>query len=558
MISAPREVLVAWQASEVADLLDAVDQHVALGRHAIGFVAYEAAPAFDTAAVVRDSDGPLAWFAVADALEEAPPLANAGAPSALRWVPRTDRPQYDAAIAAIREAIARGDVYQVNHTLRLDIEGMDDPAAVYARLLAAQGAGYGAHLHTGTLEIVSASPELFVERCGDHLVTRPMKGTTRRGRYAEEDDALAAQLRGSEKERAENVMIVDLLRNDLGHLAVPGSVRVISLFDVESRPTVLQMTSTIEAQARSGIGTRELFRALFPCGSVTGAPKLAAMAHIARAEPDPRGVYCGAIGHIGPGEATFSVAIRTLQIDARTRRTVYGVGSGITWDSAPDREYDEVVAKAAILTASQPDFALLETLRAESAQVLRREAHLDRLAESARYFGWDAAALRRAAATALDAVAARCDAPARLRLTVTRDAQCTVEVEPAPAPIERPPAVRLATDPVDASDVWLCHKTTHRAVYDAQRRAHPDAWDVILWNTRGELTETTIGNLVLELDGALVTPARHCGLLNGILRRELLAKGTLREQVLTRDDLARATACWVINALRGWTRVTVT
>ncbi len=556
-ITAPRELLTAWRVDEVGAVLEAIDRHVAQGRHAIGFVAYDAAPAFDTCIVAPGYAGPLAWFAVADALDTPPALVGDPPRGAVHWTPRSTRAAYDAAITDIRHAIARGDLYQVNHTVQLDVHDVGDSHSMYARMIAAQGAGYGAHLHTGTHEIISASPELFVERRGDRLVTRPMKGTARRGRDAGEDAAAVAALRASDKERAENVMIVDLVRNDLGHIAIPGSVRVSSLFDVETRPTVLQMTSTIEATARGGTGTRELFAALFPCGSITGAPKLAAMAHIARAEAEPRGVYCGAIGHVGPGEATFSVAIRTVQREHHTRRSVYGVGSGITWDSAPDQEYDEVVAKADVLSMTRPSFALLETLRAEAGVALRREAHLDRLTASAAYFGWDAAAARAAAASALDAAAPACVEPSRVRLTVAANGTARVEVEPAPARSAHALPVCLAATPVDARDPWLCHKTTHRAVYDAHRAAHPGLWDVILWNARGQLTETTIGNLVLLLDGVHVTPARHCGLLDGVLRSELVAAGELREQVLTRDDLARATTCWVINALRGWTPVVV-
>jgi para-aminobenzoate synthetase / 4-amino-4-deoxychorismate lyase len=577
-IGTAREVLIAHEAHEVGPLLDAVDAHAAAGRHAIGYVAYEAAPAFDPAAVVRPgATGPLAWFLIADTLEAAPPLATADEVPAPTWTPRRDAAAHAAAITGVREAIARGDVYQVNHTERLDVTGLGDPAALYAALLTAQGPGYGAHLHTGTHEILSASPELFVARRGDLAWTQPMKGTARRGRWAAEDEARATALRSSPKERAENVMIVDLLRNDLGRVAEPGAVRVPSLFDVEHRPTVLQMTSTVEATLRPGTSTRALFAALFPCGSVTGAPKLAAMAHIARSEDAPRGVYCGAIGHVGPGECTFSVAIRTLAIDHARRRAVYGVGSGVTWDSDPAAEHDELLAKAAVLTARRPAFALLETMRAEGGVVQRREAHLARLSASAAYFGWDVARVRAAAERALDSLgagwrqqpagpaadatasaASRSIAPAmRVRLTVDAEGATTLRSEPAPAPPDAPPLVVIATTPVDPEDVFLCHKTTRRAVYDAQRAAHPDAWDVLLWNSRGELTESTIGNLVLELDGARVTPARSSGLLNGVLRDELLAQGAIAERVLTRDDLARATRVWVINALRGWVEVRV-
>lgn len=555
---APHAVLVAHTIDEVRSVLASVDRHTAAGQHAVGFVAYEAAPAFDSAMVVRSGvTGPLAWFLITDAPERvaAAAMREAAAPT---WQARTNAAAHAAAITAIHEAIGRGDLYQVNHTIRLDVGGVHDTAALYAQLLAAQGDGYGAHIHTGTHEILSASPELFFARRGTTLTTRPMKGTARRGRYTEEDAARAATLRASPKERAENVMIVDLLRNDVGRLAVPGTVTVPSLFDVEVRPTVLQMTSTITATIPATTTTAAIFEALFPCGSVTGAPKVAAMQHIAAHEDAPRGVYCGAIGHVAPGgDATFSVAIRTLAIDHARRRAVYGTGSGVTWDSVAADEYDEAVAKAAVLTTRLPSFELLETLRAEPGVVLRRDAHLDRLSDSAAYFGWDVARTRAAATAALDAVAANCTAPTRARLTVTRAGATDVMLQPAPAPFSTPPRVVIATTPVDSREVFLCHKTTHRRVYDAQRAAHPDAFDVVLYNERDELTESTIGNIVLELDGARVTPARSAGLLAGVLRQELLATGEITERVLHRADLERATRVWIINALRGWVEVSL-
>jgi para-aminobenzoate synthetase/4-amino-4-deoxychorismate lyase len=558
LFAAPRAVLVAHTLCEVREVLAAVDAHAAAGRHAAGFVAYEAAPAFDPAFRVQSGvTGPLAWFIVVDAPAIVPAVAARDA-RPLTWQSRTDAAAHAAAITAIHDAIGRGDLYQVNYTVRLDVTGVDDAAALYDQLLAAQGAGYGAHLHTGSHEIISASPELFFERRGTTVTTRPMKGTARRGRFREEDDAHTARLRESAKERAENVMIVDLLRNDLGRVAVPGSVRVPSLFDVEVRPTVLQMTSTITAEVPASTTTDALFSALFPCGSVTGAPKVAAMQHIAAHEQAPRGVYCGAIGHVAPGgQATFSVAIRTLAIDHARRRAVYGTGSGVTWDSVAADEYDETVAKAAVLTTRAPHFELLETMRAEPGVIVRRDAHLARLAASAAYFGWDADATQAAAARALDAVAAACHAPTRVRLTVARHGATDVMLQPAPADFAMPPTVVVATTPVNSTDVFLCHKTTQRAVYDAQRAAHPHSWDVLLWNERGELTESTIGNIVLELDGVRVTPARASGLLAGVLRDELLAAGTIQERVVTKDELSRATKLWVINALRGWVAVTL-
>lgn len=580
----PVAVVQAHQLAEVPAALDRVDGEVAAGRHAVGFVAYEAAPAFDPALAVhaearRPTSGeslsqtlPLVWFGIFDAPTERPSqLGIAAAAAPAHWRERSSATRFAEAVQAIRDAIQRGDVYQVNHTVRLDVDFDGPTDALYRRLLLAQGPGYGAHIHTGQFEILSASPELFFTRRGERIVTRPMKGTARRGRWLAEDDESAARLAASPKERAENVMIVDLIRNDLGRIAVTGSVTPTRVFEIERRPTVLQMTSTIEAALREGTSTRDIFAALFPCGSVTGAPKVAATQMIASLEDSPRGVYCGAIGHIAPGgDATFSVAIRTLTVewgaDARVRRAEYGVGSGITWDSANAAEHDEVIAKAAILNADLPQFELIETLRLPGGTYARLARHLTRVEESAAYFGFPAADLRRAAERALTAHAAAggASAPARVRETApdsvaervrvaispTGDARVTST--PLAAPVTDPVVVALASSPVRRQNRFLFHKTTHRGVYDRHRAEHPDAFDVLLWNEEGELTEFTIGNVVVELDGTRWTPPRDCGLLAGTFRAELLEAGTVRERVLTRADLERATGVWLVNSVREW------
>lgn len=557
LFAAPRQIVEARRVADVRAALDRVDAAVADGLHAVGFVAYEAGPAFDAAlAAPQPGALPLAWFG----LFEAPrPIASGpAAPGAAAWRPRTGRAAHADAVTRIRESIARGDVYQVNYTVRLDVDVGGDCGALYRRLLAAQGAGYGARIHTGRFEILSASPELFFAREGRRLLTKPMKGTARRGRWLEEDDGRAAALAASPKERAENVMIVDLVRNDLGRIAETGSVRVERLFDVERRPTVLQMTSTIGATLRPGTSTFDLFAALFPCGSVTGAPKIAATRIIAALEPDPRGVYCGAIGHLAPGgDAVFSVAIRTLTIDHQTGRAEYGTGGGITWDSAAEQEYDETLAKAAILTADLPAFELLETLRFEAGAFRRIERHLARLESSAAYFGFDARRLRAAAASALAGFARAADVrtTARVRLRVAPDATAVVEPGPMHEPLAAPPSVALAPTPVRCANRFLFHKTTHRGVYERARAACPDAFDVLLWNERGEVTEFTTGNVVVELDGARWTPPRACGLLAGTFRGELLDAGIVRERVVGREDLPRAARIWLVNSVREWVEV---
>ena len=551
----PLRVLVAERVEEVSAVLDGVEEAVAAGHHAVGFLSYEAAPAFDSALTVHGRTSlPFAWFGIFDAPDVAPALAGDPVPASPAWIADTSVEEHAAAIGEIHDAIGRGEVYQVNHTLRLRAPFTGDPLALYHRMREAQPSGYCAYFDIGRHCILSASPELFFHRSRDIITTRPMKGTARRGRWLEEDDAAAGALASSGKERAENVMIVDLLRNDIGRIARPGTVRVPKLFDVERHPTVLQMTSTIEAELEPGTTLRDIFAALFPCGSITGAPKVAAMRKIAELEPSPRGVYCGAIGHVSPsGDATFNVAIRTAWVDRDTRTIEYGVGGGITWDSAASAEYDEIRAKSAIVTSATPRFELLETMRLTGEGYVRRERHLSRLAESARYFAIPVE--MRQVERALD-VHARfvraSDFPRRVRLLITRDGTPRVEDRPLrdDATSGTPRTMALATSPVSSADPFLFHKTTHRVVYDRHRAEHPDVFDVLLWNEEGELTEFTIGNVVLRLDGVDWTPPRECGLLAGTYRAELLERGEIRERRLRVEDLPRAERVWLVNSLR--------
>jgi len=553
----PVRVIEARTLAEVRPALRAVQAAADAGFYAGGYVAYEAAPAFDAAFQVNapSPDLPLLWFGVftgSCAPEEKPP----GECHVSDWEADGDFAAYQAAICGIREGIAAGEVYQVNHTFRLGARFAGDPQAFYRRLRGTSSPPFAALLDIGRHQIVSVSPELFFRREGAQITTRPMKGTRRRGRWHEEDDRIAAELRASEKDRAENVMIVDLLRNDLGRLALPGSVRVPRLFEIERYPTVWQMTSTVEASLRAGTGLDDIFGALFPCGSVTGAPKVSATRFIARHETSPRAVYCGAIGYVAPGdEAVFSVAIRTALLDSETGRIEYGVGGGIVWDSDPDAEHEEAWSKAAVLTGTPP-FDLLETLRWEDGAYTLLDRHLDRLMASADYFGF-AGSCEMIREALLAHGRQRRGCPWRVRLRLTPDGAPSLESAPlAPLPAG-PLPVALAQTPVSRADVFLCHKTTHRAGYEAHRAARPDCFDVLLWNEEGELTEFTIGNLVIESGGRLWTPPRACGLLDGTLRADLLARGRLQERVLRRDDLTAASGVWLINSVRGWVPVTL-
>jgi para-aminobenzoate synthetase/4-amino-4-deoxychorismate lyase len=559
--SAPLATLRAVAPDEVPPLLAAAEAHAAQGRWVVGYVGYEAAPGFDEALVVRRAKGgpPVAWFGVYSAPTplSVRELVWPGAMAA--WTPDTSREEYGDGVRRIREGIAAGDFYQVNHTLRMRarLAGPGAALALHARFRRAQPAAYAAYLAPGRWRIVSASPELFFRRRGALVETQPMKGTTPRGRWLEEDRDALARLTTSDKERAENVMIVDLLRNDLGRVAEPGTVDVPALCVPERHPTLWQMTSTVRATARAGTSLADLFAALFPCGSVTGAPKVAAMRAIAALERSPRGAYCGAIGIVRPGgDATFSVAIRTAVVDAETGDAEYGAGGGITWDSTPGAEYDEALAKARVLVTERPDFSLIETMRLEDGVLVRRDAHLARLAESAEYFGFPDPASD--ATRALGQVAAMLPRGRhRVRLAVTGSGEAAVTTAPVPASKSGPQLVALAAGRVSRGDVFLFHKTTNRVVYDVARAECPEAFDVVLRNEEDELTELTIGNLVVELDGRRWTPPRECGLLAGVYRAALLAAGEIGERVIRSGDLERASGLWLVNSLREWVPVTL-
>jgi para-aminobenzoate synthetase / 4-amino-4-deoxychorismate lyase len=578
----PLRVLVAREVGEVLPALAEIEAAVTDGMYAAGYVAYEAAPAFEPRMRVRSGGRlPLLWFGIFAGPEEGPtststPTSTGPDLRGVGWRLEVDRGRYDRAVAAVREAIAEGRTYQVNLTARLRGILGGEPMALYESLRRAQGAGYHALLDLGEQTIVSVSPELFFRTAGRRIETRPMKGTRPRGRWPEEDDALAAALLASEKDRAENLMIVDLLRNDLGRVCETGSVQVPRLYDVERYRTVWQLTSTVEGRLRPGVGLSDVLAALFPCGSVTGAPKISTMEIIAGLEASPREVYCGAIGMVRPGgDAVFSVPIRTVWWDRATGAAEYGTGGGIVWDSTADAEYDELLAKAVVVRQPWPEFDLLETMATEGGTVPRLDRHLDRLCRSAATFGIPCPEPDIRAALDLAATGHR-EEPQKLRLTLAADGAFNLTTEPlgfrgndgperangperatGPEGGGRPVAVSLAARPVHSHDRFLFHKTTHRAVYDERRAEAPDHYDVLLRNERDELTELTRGNLVLELDGRLVTPPVASGLLAGCLRAQLLDAGIIEEGVVTVDDLDRAARAWSISSARRWVPITV-
>lgn len=560
LFSRPGQILAARTGAQVAPVLRAVDALTRRGAWAYGYLAYEAAGGLDPDLPVHALPAgapPLAWFAVCAAPRRVDPIEPFGRARGYqfsRWQPAATDARYRAAIERVRAHIAAGEVYQCNLTARLAARLTGDPLQMYADLARNQGGHHAAFLDLGTHTIASASPELFFEWVGDELLTRPMKGTALRGRTLAEDEQRRADLVASPKERAENIMIVDLLRNDVGRLAETGSVRVPQLCVAERYETLWQLTSQVTGRLPGNTGLLDVFRALFPSGSVTGAPKQRAMAIIRDLEETPRGVYCGAIGMLAPfGEpcrARFAVGIRTVVTDRSSGCSSYGTGGGITWDSVPDLEVAEAQHKAAILLTRPRNFELFETMAYLPGSGLRQaDRHLRRLADSAAYFGYPFDA--RMAGETLAAALAGAGA-ARVRLTLARSGAIGVELGALPERATRPVALAIDGEPVDSGQCWLYHKTSNRDVYTSRAARHPDADDVVLVNERAEVTETTVANVAVHLDGTWWTPPCSAGCLPGVERGRLVELGELRERTLRAKDLVQAERLALVSSLRGW------
>ena len=550
----PLKIITAQRHDEIHPLLKAAEAEARAGNWVALMLSYEAAPAFDRAMKTKPGSGlPLGWAAVfattAQTSSTVPGEYQVGP-----WTPRVSREDYSNAISQIRELIAAGDTYQVNFTFPLVADFDGDARAWFRNLCRAQGAAYCAYFDLGRYKILSASPELFFELEGSRITTRPMKGTIGRGRWLAEDVQMAERLAASAKDRAENVMIVDLLRNDVGRVAVPGSVMVKRLFDLERYETLWQMTSTIEATLRSNVDFAELMAKLFPCGSITGAPKIRTMEIIRDLERFPRGIYTGTLGFLRPGgSAVFNVAIRTIVIDSEEGVATFGVGGGITFDSTAEREYEECLVKSSFLNRKPGEFQLLESMLLEGGSFFLLERHLDRMKASAAYFGFCFPEVKIRAD--LDEIAAgHTQKSWKVRLLVSRTGEVRIETGARENLSDRDVKVAFADKPVIANDKFLFHKTTNRAVYDEALAARPDCDDVILWNEAGEVTESTIANVVVSIDGRLYTPPRHAGLLAGTLREELLATGKVSERIIRREDLLQAAEVFLINSVSGWRR----
>lgn len=564
-------MLSASTPADVSALLDEIVSITSSGAYVAGYLSYEAGAAFVDLPVETTADEPLAWFGVYDApqpvasSEVSTGLAQLSGASAVTEVEFGGaRDEYTSAIERVRHHIGKGDVYQINYTAPVDFHLEGDPRVLYRRLRQRQHVPYGAYLNLGERQVLSCSPELFFRQEGSRVVTRPMKGTIRRGRTLDEDRALQDQLATDPKNRAENLMIVDLLRNDLSVCCEPGSVTVPALYTTEPYDTVTQMTSTVEGTLRPDQNVASVLRALFPCGSVTGAPKRRAMRLIQSLESAPRGVYCGAIGMIGPSTATFSVAIRTAVLNGAAGRM--GVGSGVVWDSEPEAEYEECTLKTQFLTPSaaseqiaDPDHdpRLIETMRFDGIRVPMLDRHVDRLADSAEYFGYPFNEERFRGHVDRATTGTEPGVMLKVRATLDRWGRISVSTSPLPEEQDEPWTLTVADERVDPTDPFFYHKTTHRQVYDRALAAAREAGfdEAVLRNRDGAVTEGTYSNIFVRMDDQLLTPPVESGLLAGVYRDYVLeVQPQAQEQVLTLDDLRDADAIFCCNGLRGWCR----
>jgi para-aminobenzoate synthetase/4-amino-4-deoxychorismate lyase len=531
------------------------------GCYAVGMLSYEASPVFDSALRVHeDPDFPQLWFALYDrpsqilTPQDFIHLHTEVADPGIDWESELTEAEFHQAIARIQTYISQGDTFQVNYSFRLRSPFRGDPAWALNFLRRSPPAPYSAYLDMGRYIIASSSPELFFTLDGSTFTSKPMKGTAPRGKTLAEDRQLAQWLHHSAKNRAENVMVVDMVRNDVGRVATIGSVQVPRLFEVERYATVWQMTSTVTAQTRSPLS--QILTNIFPCASITGAPKARTMEIITELERSPRRIYTGAIGYLRPGrKAKFNVAIRTLLIDQHSQQVEYGIGSGIIADSNSQEEYQECYIKSLILSQQQPPFSLLETLLwTPQGGYFLLSYHLQRLQDSAEYFNipLNLPQLLQDLQTLAPTLK---PSPHKIRLLIDSQGALTLESSPIspPSPFTTI-TLKLAPQPIDSGNIWLYHKTTHRQVYTQASAAVTGCDDVLLWNEHHQITESSIANVVLYWQGKWITPPLSCGLLGGTFRAWLLDRHLIHEYPITLEMINSSSTWYVINSVRGWQR----
>ncbi|MCF7792130.1 MAG: aminodeoxychorismate synthase component I [Victivallales bacterium] len=527
---------------------------------AAGFISYEASPAFDSALKVKSEKNflPLLWFGLFESAQEFnfKPVDSLDSYFS-RWDISVTKDDYDRAVAGVKHNIREGNTYQVNYTIRQFSDFKGDPFKLFCELVQTQKATYPVFIDTADFSICSVSPELFFLSDGSRLYSKPMKGTAARKYLLENDKLQSEWLHDSIKNRAENVMIVDMIRNDIGKIAETGSVKVPKLFEVEKYPTVWQMTSTVEAEINCGF--KDVLKALFPCASITGAPKAETMRIISELESTPRGVYTGAAGFISPDRKTqFNVAIRTLSIDKRRGKAEFGVGGGIVWDSTDKSEFEECRIKTRFLEKRERHFYLLESLLWTAGEgYFLLDYHLRRVRRAAEYFDYEINVEK--IGEGLEKITDNFTGSSyKVRLLVDSDGSVNYDFSLIRSGLnEISQRAAIADTPIDTDSPFVYYKTTNRAAYDFFREKYAEYDEVVLWNKRGEITESSVGNLVVKIDGNLFTPHLKSGLLPGTFREYLLSIGKIQERVITVNELKDAKDVYLINSVRKWVKLNV-
>ena len=554
IFSSPVEVLYTHDLQNVREVLNKVQNKVEKKNLiAAGYLSYEAAPAFDNAYCVNKKGNlPLICFGLFKDYKTEITLEsnNHESAEAIEWEIATNQTHYETHLKYIKDQIKLGNTYQVNYTLRKHSKCIANPYGFFLEKV--QDAPYAAFIESDEHTIISTSPELFFELSDESLKCKPMKGTSKRGRTLNEDIALMKELKNSEKDKAENIMITDMLRNDMGKISDTGSVKVLSEFDIEKYPTVWQMTSSVKSQTRASITA--IFEALFPCASVTGAPKVSSMKIISEIEDQPREIYTGAIGYIAPNnEAQFSVPIRTILSNKRIDRSVYGTGSGIVWDSEWEKEWDECQNKSAILSVSHQNFELFETMRWDSNRgIFLEELHLNRLKDSAEFYNFKFSheKINDKLHDYLKNLEPESEKIIRLFLAKDGETRLTTSAYKEHNK-DKSQLISLAMQPVDSDDLSLYHKTTIRGIYEDATGENPDCDDVLLWNEDGHITESTISNIIFKKDSEYFTPPISCGLLGGTYRTHLINQGHLVERIIPKTEINLYSEIYLINSVRG-------
>ena len=560
----PVDLFSAYEYSEVENLISSAETAALNGKFAVIALTYESAPAFDTAFSVHTTDNglritengqppPLATAAIFDKCSNKEILSRNYPFSIKSWKPLISKNEYNSSIKKIREFIAAGDTYQVNYTFPLKSEFKGCSESYYNQLCLTQRAPYSCFIDFGKFKVLSLSPELFFERKNNKIFTKPMKGTLRRGRWLEEDQEFINILKNCPKNRAENLMIVDLIRNDLGRIAELDSVKVTDLYNVEKYETVLQMTSTIEAKLNPQTDLFEILKSLFPCGSITGAPKIRTMEIINKLEPYQRGFYTGTIGFIKPGgDCIFNVPIRTIQLDSQKNTAIFSVGGGITYDSTAKDEFKECFTKSLFLNTQTSEFKLLESILLEDGNYFLLKNHLKRISSSAKYFDF---VLDKKVLLKKLKIICKQNKKGSFKIRILLSINGQIEITNSTLIKEGSEEVKnitFASSHINSSDKFLYHKTTNRKVYEDAKKEFPDFDDLILFNEKGEVTESTIANIVIEKNGKKFTPPRQSGLLAGTFREELLNKGEIKEKIILKEELLSADKIFLINSVRKW------